>query len=210
MILIWSIEWIEGERPVCMNHQPYAWTPQRTKRTAMDAEDVVIDNDAQGQIVEHVSEVVPDICIPVLPVAFGVEAVALGDTPTLVVPSDEVDAVRVAKLETHEQAYCLDAEEAAIDIVAQEEVVCVWAEAADLEDFEHVEELAVDVADDGDGGEDVHDVGLVHQLLLELVAYGLDHGFREELLLVQALDAFVEVDGGLGGVSLRRWWGLGV
>jgi hypothetical protein len=41
----------------------------------MNAEYLVINHDAQGQEVEHVGEVVPDISIAVLPGTFGIEAV---------------------------------------------------------------------------------------------------------------------------------------
>ena len=53
----------------------------------------------------------------------------------------------------------------------------------------------MDVADDGDGRADVDDVALTHQQLLGLGADGLDDRLGEELLLVQARYAFVEVDG---------------
>jgi hypothetical protein len=53
----------------------------------------------------------------------------------------------------------------------------------------------VDVADDCDGGADVDDVALAHEELLGLCADGLDDGLGEELLLVQARDALVQVDG---------------
>jgi hypothetical protein len=56
--------------------------------------------------------------------------------------------------------------------------------------------LAVDVADDGDGGLDVHDIALFHQQFLRLGAYGLDYGVGEEFFAVQACDAFVQVDAG--------------
>jgi len=35
----------------------------------------------------------------------------------------------------------------------------------------------------------------MHELLLQSVAYRFDHRFGEELFLVEALDAFVQVDG---------------
>jgi hypothetical protein len=61
--------------------------------------------------------------------------------------------------------------------------------------------LAVDVADDGDGGLDVHDIALFHQQFLRLGAYGLDYGVGEEFFSVQACDAFVQVDAGWTYIS---------
>ena len=54
----------------------------------------------------------------------------------------------------------------------------------------------MDVTDDGDGRQDVHDIALLHQQLFRLGAYRFDDGVGEELLLVQAGDAFVEVYAG--------------
>ena len=54
----------------------------------MHAEDLVIDHDGQREEVEHVREVVPDVGVAVLAVAFGVEAVGLGYASGLVVAAD--------------------------------------------------------------------------------------------------------------------------
>lgn len=43
--------------------------------TAMDAKDLVVDDDTQGQEVKHVGKIVPHIGIAVFPGALGVEAV---------------------------------------------------------------------------------------------------------------------------------------
>lgn len=45
----------------------------------MHAKDLVVDNYAQGQEIEHVGKVVPDIRVAVFPDTFGVEAVGLCD-----------------------------------------------------------------------------------------------------------------------------------
>ena len=55
MILIWSIEWIEGERPLARQRDS-----QRTDAdvktsfvlTAVHAKNVVVDDDAQGEIIK--------------------------------------------------------------------------------------------------------------------------------------------------------------
>jgi hypothetical protein len=77
----------------------------------------------------------------------------------------------------------------------QEQVVGVGAGPANLENLHHVEELAVDVTDDGHGRADVHHVALLHEQLLGLGAYRLDDRFGEQLLLGQARDALIEVHG---------------
>ena len=77
----------------------------------------------------------------------------------------------------------------------QEQIVGIWAGSPNLEYLYHVEELAVDVADDGDGGSDVHHIALLHKELLGLCTYGLNDRLGQQLLLVQARYAFVQVDG---------------
>lgn len=54
----------------------------------MDAEYLVVYNDAEGEEVEHVCEVVPDVCVSVFPSTFGVEAVGLGDAAGFMVAAD--------------------------------------------------------------------------------------------------------------------------
>ena len=90
-------------------------------QAAVDAEDLVVDDDGEGEEVEHVGEVVPDVGVAVFAVAFGVEAVGLGDAAGLVVAADEVHAGGVAQLEADEEGDCLHGEEAAIYVVAWNE-----------------------------------------------------------------------------------------
>ena len=53
----------------------------------------------------------------------------------------------------------------------------------------------MDVADDGDGCANVHDVGLAHEDLLCLLAYFAEEGLVEELLAEELLYACVEIEG---------------
>jgi hypothetical protein len=43
--------------------------------TSMNTKDLIVDDDTQGEKVEHVRKVVPHICVPVFPRAFRIEAV---------------------------------------------------------------------------------------------------------------------------------------
>lgn len=150
----------------------------------MDAEDVVVNHHAQRKIIKHVGKVVPNIRAAVFATALRVEAIALRHAARFVIATYQVHARGIPQLEADEERDGFDGKQAAVDVVAQKEIVRVGAEAANLEYLEHVEELAVDVANHGDRRQDVHHVGLVHELLLELVAYRLDDGFGEEFLLV--------------------------
>lgn len=111
----------------------------------MNAEDAVVDDDREGEKVEHVGEVLPHGRAAVLADALAVEPVRLGHGAALVVAADELDAVRVPQLEARQERDGLDAEEAAVDVVAEEEVVGFGREAAVLEQAQEVVVLAVDV-----------------------------------------------------------------
>ena len=108
----------------------------------MDAEDAVVDDDREGEEVEHVGEVLPHGRAAVLAHALAVEPVRLGHGAALVIAADELDAVRVPQLEAREERDGLDAEQAAVDVVAEEEVVGVGRVAAYPEDLDQVVELA--------------------------------------------------------------------
>lgn len=81
MILIWSIEWMEGDRPGWEDllvgnhyHRLFQETP-----TSMYTEDLVIDDGTQGEEVKHIREVVPDVRVSVLAGTLGIEAIGLCD-----------------------------------------------------------------------------------------------------------------------------------
>lgn len=65
-------------------------------RTTVDTEDLVIDDDAQGQEVEHIGEVVPHVRIPIFPRTLCVEAVRLSDTSGFMVATDQSDTVWIS------------------------------------------------------------------------------------------------------------------
>lgn len=185
-------------------------TMDARRQTAVDAEDLVVDDAGEGEVVEHVGEVMPDGGVAVLATTFGIEAVGLSDSSGLVVAADEMNAMGIAKFETDQKRDGLYTKEAAINVVAEEEVVRVWTWPTDLEYLEEVKELAVDVADDGYWSLDVHDVALLHEHLFCLCAYCLDDRFGKQLLLVESGDAFVKIDAGgksghvCGGCSSRQ------
>ena len=77
-------------------------------QAAVHAEYLVVDDDREGEEVEHVGEVVPDVGVAVFAIAFGVEAIGLGDAAGLVVAADEVHAGGVAQFEADEEGDCFD------------------------------------------------------------------------------------------------------
>jgi hypothetical protein len=83
-----------------------AWT-----ESAVDTKYLVVDDDGQGQVVEHIGKVVPNIGVAIFATAFSVEAVRLCYTAGFVVATDEVNSIRVSKLQAYEKGDGFDAEE---------------------------------------------------------------------------------------------------
>ena len=137
--------------------------------TSVDAEYPVVDDDREGEEVEHVGKVLPHGRAAVFPHAFRIEPVRLTekkkrggktgirfpsvsrsnaspirphlcDCATLVVPSDELDAVRIPQFQTGQERDGLDAEQASVD--AEEEVIGMGRVASYPKDLDQVVELA--------------------------------------------------------------------
>lgn len=66
------------------------------RKAAVYAEDLIVDHHAQGQKIEHVREIMPDVGIPVFPRAFSIEPVGLRDASGLMVSANKMDAVRIS------------------------------------------------------------------------------------------------------------------
>mmetsp|Transcript_36448 Transcript_36448/g.35301 ORF Transcript_36448/g.35301 Transcript_36448/m.35301 type:complete len:236 (+) Transcript_36448:293-1000(+) len=111
----------------------------------MDAEDGVVDDGGDGEEVEQVREVLPHRRRPILPLAFRVEAVDLGDLSGFVVASEQSDPLGVAEFEEHEVGHGLHAESAPIHVVPQEEVVRVGDLPSHPEQLHQVVELPMHV-----------------------------------------------------------------
>ena len=68
----------------------------RGRKASVNAEYLVVDDNAQGKEVEHVGEVMPDVGIAVLSCAFGVKSIRLSNATRLMVAADEVNAMGVS------------------------------------------------------------------------------------------------------------------
>ena len=64
----------------------------------MQAEDGVLYDSRQWQIVKKLRETLPDIGIAVLPEALVIKAIDLGDLSRLMVSSQDCDALRISNL----------------------------------------------------------------------------------------------------------------
>mmetsp|Transcript_111600 Transcript_111600/g.326405 ORF Transcript_111600/g.326405 Transcript_111600/m.326405 type:complete len:216 (-) Transcript_111600:149-796(-) len=141
---------------------------------AVDAEDALVDEGRQAEVVEDLGAVAPDVDAAVLTQALVVEAVDLRDLPALVVASDERDPVCIPHLECQQQEERLHAVESAVHEVAHEEVIGIRAVSANLEEFHQVIELAVNVAADRHWRINSLHVALLHEDLARFCAQSLD------------------------------------
>ena len=83
----------------------------------MEAEDLVVDQRGEGEVVEEVGEVFPHVGVAVLAQALVVEAVDLRDLAGLVVATEDGDALRVSDFESDEERDRLDRVVASINVV---------------------------------------------------------------------------------------------
>jgi hypothetical protein len=83
---ICQLQFIENEHP---------------ERTSVNTKYLVINDHAQGQKVEHVGKIMPNIRIPIFPRAFGIEPIRLRNTPRLMVSPNQMHSMRVSKLQTN-------------------------------------------------------------------------------------------------------------
>ena len=88
----------------------------------MHAEETVVDDRGQGEVVEHVSTVPPHVERTILSQTFIIEAIDLSDLPAFMVASDKRDKIGIADLISEEQEEGFDAVEASVDEISDEEV----------------------------------------------------------------------------------------
>jgi len=85
--------------------------------------DLVLDESCEGEIIEEIGEVPPYVGVSVLPQAFVVETVDLGDLARFVVASKDGDAIAVPQLHRDEKSDGLDGVVSSVYVITHEEVV---------------------------------------------------------------------------------------
>lgn len=111
----------------------------------MKTEDLVVDQGGQGEVVEKVGEVLPDIGIAVFAQAFVVEPVHLGNLTRLVVAAENGNPLWVSDLESNKESDSLDGKVSSVNVITHEKVVCVWVGSTNLEQFHQIVELTVNI-----------------------------------------------------------------
>ena len=89
--------------------------------TSVETEDLIIDEGGQGEVVEQIGEVFPDIGIAIFAKTLIVETVDLGDLTGFMVASENGDSPRISDLECHKKRYSLNRVVTSINIVSCEQ-----------------------------------------------------------------------------------------
>ncbi len=113
----------------------------------MHGEDLLVNDRCDWQAVEAVRKCLPQLDV-VASLALVVKSVDAVDGGALVVAAENEEVLWILDLVREKQADGFERLLAAVDIVAEEEVVCLWWEAAIFKQAQKIVVLAVDVAAD--------------------------------------------------------------
>jgi len=86
-------------------------------QSTVQAEDLVLDEGGEGEVVEQIGKVLPHVGIAILAQALVVEAIYLGDLARLVITAEDGDPRRISNLEGHEKRDGLNGVVASVDII---------------------------------------------------------------------------------------------
>ena len=113
----------------------------------MHGEDLLVNDGGDGQAIEAICEGFPQLDV-VPSLALIVEAVDAVDRGALVVTSQDEEVLRVFDLVGQEQADRLQRLFPSVNVVTQEEIVCLRWKSAVLEEAEQIIVLSVNVTTD--------------------------------------------------------------
>ena len=103
-----------------VNIKKTRWEP------SVNIEHFTIDYGCNRQVVEEVSELLPNHWTAELALAFNVEAVNLSDLTSLMVASKKSEPFGMPQLQESQVRNGLNAGGSSIDIISEEQVVCIW------------------------------------------------------------------------------------
>jgi len=140
----------------------------------MKAENLIFDYSCQGQVIEELCELFPNVCVAVFPQAFIIKSIHLCDLSTLMVASKNSESVLEADFQSDKECHSLDRVVTTIDVVAHEQVVGIRWLSTNLEQFSEIMELPMDVSTNCDGCTDLLDIRLVNKDFFRLFAEKFD------------------------------------
>lgn len=111
----------------------------------MHGENLLVNDGSNGKTIEAIGESLPELDV-IPPLALVVEAIDAVDGCTFMVSAKHEKVLWVFDLVGKEKANGLERLLATIDVISEEQVVCLWWETTVFEQTEKVVVLAVDVA----------------------------------------------------------------
>lgn len=88
------------------------------RETTVKAEDLVIDQSGQGEVIEEIGEIFPNVGIAVFSETLIVETIDLGDLTGFMISSKNSDSARVSDLQSYKKRHCLDRVITTINVIA--------------------------------------------------------------------------------------------
>lgn len=131
--------------------------------SAVDAEDAIIDDGGEREVVKDISAIPPDIERAILPEAFIIEAIHLRDLTALMITSDQRDQIRIANFICKQQEERLNTIEPAVYKISQEKIAYARNISAISKKLQQVIELSMNIAANCDGRVDTLNVPFLHQ-----------------------------------------------
>lgn len=149
----------------------------------MHTEDSIIDECTDWETVEKVAEESPGSVVSVFSGDFLIESVGHGDISGLVITSKKCNLLRVFHFQAKEVFHCFNGVVTSVDEVADEDVFVVWELTTDLEKFQEVKKLSVDISADIYGRAHWLDIGLFQQDFTGSVYHLLEFSFIQEIFV---------------------------
>lgn len=114
--------------------------------TTVEAEDLIVDERGEGEVIEEVGEVFPNIRIAIFSKALIVEAVDLCDLTRFVIATEDRNALRVSDFESNKESDCLYGIVTSINVITHEEIVGIGVWSTNSEKLHQVMKLSVNIS----------------------------------------------------------------
>lgn len=144
----------------------------------MQAEYLVFYQSRHREIIEQLGKVLPDVSITILPKAFIIEAVYLGNLSAFMITTQNCDSILEAEFERDQKGNRLYRVVTSIHIVAHEEVVSGGRSTPNSEQLHKIMKLTVNVTADGNRAANGLHIRFLHEDLPCLVTQRLHVPFR--------------------------------
>ena len=159
----------------------------------MKTEYLVLHYGSEREVIKEIGEQLPHSPAAILSHTLVVKPIHLGDLPALVIPSQQMNAVRKTCLQAQEQADRLNGIVSAIHIVSHEQVVRVRGLPSDTKELKQIVQLAMYIAANRHRAVHRLYIRLLHQRLLRLIAQQPYLCLRQWLALIQLFHPSVKI-----------------